>query len=309
MSHAARCLRSLDTAGKLVRRVPATKRHMQAQAQLKARPVQHSASVPSSSFDPSTEVETHSESDLQPESTTFQRTTSRSAGAMAWHLNQVFSPLEFSEELAHRVLTHSSHPEAREGHNGQLSFVALLFFLLTISTSSHFRASYNTHPRNLPTSLPQLFPSLHRGHDLEHIIAQTMSSPVLGQHIGSNWGLGQVIKWSPAVPKGMQGKKKELVGAGLWKVQGEAVSAVLGGVYWQYGASTAHKLFHTRMLPHLLLEGSRNSPGLPSEFHEDARNVCARMGGLNVRLLSREKKRELIQKEMEKTKIVEGEIA
>ena len=43
--------------------------------------------------------------------------------ALVQHLNDVFSPLQFPPELASRILTHGSHPDARVRHNGRLSFV------------------------------------------------------------------------------------------------------------------------------------------------------------------------------------------
>jgi hypothetical protein len=64
---------------------------------------------------------------------------------------------------------------------------------------------------------------------------------------------------------------------GLYKVMGEAVQAVVGGVYHQFGGSVAHQLFHTRILPHLFLPG--RSSGVPEEFHTTALQICERMGG------------------------------
>jgi len=62
---------------------------------------------------------------------------------------------------------------------------------------------------------------------------------------------------------------------GLYKVMGEAVQAVVGGVYHQFGASVTHRLFHTRILPHLLLRGPL---GLPEAYHADAYNKGKRLG-------------------------------
>lgn len=49
------------------------------------------------------------------------------------------------------------------------------------------------------------------------------------------------------------------------------------------GASVAHRVFHTRLLPHVLLPG--NLAGLPDVFHADAEAMCERMGGPNGKLL------------------------
>lgn len=50
--------------------------------------------------------------------------TMRAPNAMfAEHLNNLFPELQFSIELARRILTHSSHPAAIYGHNAGLSFM------------------------------------------------------------------------------------------------------------------------------------------------------------------------------------------
>lgn len=41
----------------------------------------------------------------------------------AEHLNGLFQPLKFPQELSARVLTHASHPAAFHGHNAQFSFI------------------------------------------------------------------------------------------------------------------------------------------------------------------------------------------
>ena len=45
------------------------------------------------------------------------------------------------------------------------------------------------------------------------------------------------------------------------------------------GGRVAHRLFHTRMLPHLLLPGSPF--GLPDVLHGDALRAAEYYGGLN----------------------------
>jgi len=116
----------------------------------------------------------------------------------------------------------------------------------------------------------------------------------LGEHIAPRWSLGRVLLWVPTVPRETlratqtQNPDSELDEAlaaspgiaksvGLYKVMGEAVQAVVGGVYHQFGGSVAHQLFHTRILPHLLLPGRLS--GVPEEFHETALRICERMGG------------------------------
>ncbi|KAI6150078.1 hypothetical protein EDD17DRAFT_1193438 [Pisolithus thermaeus] len=56
-------------------------------------------------------------------SSTAASTTATTDSPLAAHLNSVFSPLQFPPELARRILTHGSHPEAIHGHNGRLAFI------------------------------------------------------------------------------------------------------------------------------------------------------------------------------------------
>lgn len=49
------------------------------------------------------------------------------------------------------------------------------------------------------------------------------------------------------------------------------------------GGSVAHRVFHTRILPNLLL--GRTANGLPEAFHRDALEAAERMGGQEGPLL------------------------
>ncbi|KAK1220862.1 hypothetical protein PQX77_016341 [Marasmius sp. AFHP31] len=180
------------------------------------------------------------------------------------HLDGLFPGLQFPEELARRVLTHGSHPAATYGHNSHFSFlgrrVLSSYLLLLLSSSTNLR----------PTD------------DLEEIVSRTLHTYVLGEHVGSKWGLGRVMRWTPTVSAerldSTPDKTALLKSAGLYKVQGDAVAAVLGAIYHQFGGSVAHRVFHTRVLPLILL--GKKQDGLPSAFHEDARAICNEMGGL-----------------------------
>ncbi|KAK0467337.1 ribonuclease-III-like-domain-containing protein [Desarmillaria tabescens] len=180
------------------------------------------------------------------------------------HLDSLFPGLAFPPELAQRILTHASHPAAAQGHNGGLSFIGRrtleTYLLLLLSTS----------------------PELHPSDDLEVIVARTLNTYLLGEHVGREWGVGSIMRWVPAVPKfgSVEGPSSSL---GLWKVQGDTVSAVVGGVFRQFGASTAHRVFHTRLLPHLLID---EQVGLPMRFHGDAKAACNRMGGMQGPLVA-----------------------
>jgi hypothetical protein len=120
-------------------------------------------------------------------------------------------------------------------------------------------------------------------HDHSRIAARVLNTHGLGEHV-AHWRLQDVMRWNPprAGDPGLDGKA-----AGLHKVAGTMVEAVVGGVLHQfvshisgsltplkleltdcYGGRIAHRLFHTRVLSHLLLPGSPF--GLPDVLHADA---------------------------------------
>ncbi|KAG7443695.1 uncharacterized protein BT62DRAFT_934935 [Guyanagaster necrorhizus] len=135
------------------------------------------------------------------------------------HLDSLFPGLAFPPELAQRILTHSSHPAAAQGHNSGLSFIG--------------RRTLETYLLLLLSVSPELQPS----DDLEVIVARTLNSYLLGEHVGREWRVGSIMRWVPAVPKfgSVEGPSSSL---GLWKVQGDTVSAVVGGVFRQFVRQT-----------------------------------------------------------------------
>jgi len=83
-------------------------------------------------------------------------------------------------------------------------------------------------------------PNLQPSHDMEDIISRTLSAYVIGQHVGSSWGLGRVTRWTPAVDPETLKRAVDVDDSsavrklGLYKVQGEAVAAIIGGVYQNF---------------------------------------------------------------------------
>lgn len=81
-------------------------------------------------------------------------------------------------------------------------------------------------------------------HDLKFISMWTLHTYTVGQRVGSNWGLGRVMLWVPTVDKeklndpvyenSAVGKDKLLKRVGLYKVQGDAVMAIIGAIYEQF---------------------------------------------------------------------------
>ena len=156
-------------------------------------------------------------------------------------------------------------------------------------------------------------PGLKPTHDYEQLVERALNTYVLGEHVGPQWQLGKVMKWAPATSNASLASdptsvvllgKEATRSIGLYKVEGTAVEALVGGVFHQFvstftpcsisdsvfslcsrplthtnhqGGSIAHKLFHTRLLPHLLLPGKPE--GLPEAFHADVLKICEQMGG------------------------------
>ena len=66
----------------------------------------------------------------------------------------------------------------------------------------------------------------------------TLHTDFLGEYVGPEWGVGRVIRWSPSAPAhriaDMDMKVDVRRQVGLYKVQGEAVQAIIGGIYFQF---------------------------------------------------------------------------
>ncbi|KAH8102538.1 ribonuclease-III-like-domain-containing protein [Cristinia sonorae] len=205
----------------------------------------------------------------------FKSSNNASSLRLAEHLNSVFSPLKFPPELAARILTHSSHRDAAASNNTRLSFIG----------------------RRVLNSYLMLFlhsaPSLQASHDFELIAERALNTYILGEHVAPKWELGRVLKWSPVNVDPQVGhvegdysrlSPKVSRTVGLYKVQGSAVEAAVGGIYHQFGGNVAHRVFHTRVLPHILLPGT--SAGLNDVFHEQVLEICEQMGGLKGALVA-----------------------
>ena len=74
--------------------------------------------------------------------------------------------------------------------------------------------------------------------DVEAILHSTLGTNFLGEFVGPEWGVGRVIRWTPSAPAQKIAKMDSEVDirrqVGLYKVQGEAVEAILGGIYIQF---------------------------------------------------------------------------
>ena len=74
-------------------------------------------------------------------------------------------------------------------------------------------------------------------HDVENIAYHTLHTYALGEHVGSKWGLGRNLRWVPAIAPEVREQvsdSPDLRKVGLYKVQGDAVTAVMGGIFSQF---------------------------------------------------------------------------
>ncbi|KAI0348377.1 hypothetical protein BDW22DRAFT_1366032 [Trametopsis cervina] len=191
---------------------------------------------------------------------------------LAAHLNETFAPLEFSPELAARILTHPGHKHASISSNSRLSFIGrrvLQSYLMLFLNSS---------------------PDAGIAHSYETIVEKTLNTYILGEFVAPKWGLPPIMKWRPI---GLDSRidrrdahklgREAAFSIGLYKASGTAVEALVGGVFHHYGGNVAHRLFHTRLLPHVLLPGRPD--GLHDSFHGHALKICKQLGGQHGNLL------------------------
>ncbi|KAG8927791.1 hypothetical protein FRC01_006910 [Tulasnella sp. 417] len=103
------------------------------------------------------------------------------------------------------------------------------------------------------------------------VVNSILDSYPLGGQVGRAWDVDRVTRWISALPPNAPETAKS---SGKNAARAATIEAIVGFVFHQYGATSAHRLFHTRILPHLksLLEPSLQP-------HVDV--VCNRLGGPN----------------------------
>lgn len=164
-------------------------------------------------------------------------TWKESAPQLAEHLNFLFPELNFPPEVAKRILTHGSHPSAIYGHNGAFSFMGLFCHVLAYDTRTNLVLGRRVMESYLLLMLHSSS-ALKKDHSLDEVVARALNSYTLGEVVGSKWGLGRAMRWTPSVSASLlrpEADQREMLrSVGLYKVQGDAVSAVVGGVFFQF---------------------------------------------------------------------------
>lgn len=214
------------------------------------------------------------------------------------HLRKTFPPLEFPPDVAQRMTTHISWNRGVDGHNGRLGFVGrrvlhtyLLLFLheCTLPPPAYNPSKSSPVPpsaRLRPSALSAGGPIDPLSESYDDISEKLLNTYALGEHVGAAWELERIMRWTPAVAELDTFKAASphtvLRSSGLYKVRGATVEGVVGGIFHQFGGSIAHRVFHTRVLPHI------SHLGLPKSLRARVEEACQRLGGHDGMLVKSE---------------------
>jgi hypothetical protein len=84
----------------------------------------------------------------------------------------------------------------------------------------------------------QSSPNLSTMDSTEEIASNTLHTNLIGEHVGHAWGVGRVMVWQPSIRTNSRAggsiPSESLRSAGLYKVQGETVQAIVGAIYQQH---------------------------------------------------------------------------
>ncbi|KAB5589378.1 Ribonuclease-III-like protein [Ceratobasidium theobromae] len=205
------------------------------------------------------------------------------------YFRKLLPPLEFPEDVAIRMITHSSW---RDGinHNNRQSFIGRRVLHAYLMTFLHaYTPLTPTPPFTQPPSEPKPDlkiselppPSDALEQDFNEIIEKVVDTRSLGEHVGGAWQIERVMRWVPNVDQHSDVASvtaEEAAVSGLFKIRGTTVQGVVGGVFHQFGGVAAHRLFHTRVLPYVAFI-------LPKEYRKPAEEACKRLGGLTAPIL------------------------
>ncbi|CAG7847311.1 SubName: Full=Uncharacterized protein {ECO:0000313/EMBL:CCA72036.1} [Serendipita indica DSM 11827] len=185
------------------------------------------------------------------------------------HLRATFPPLEFPEDVALRIITHSSWKGGAEGHNARLAFIGRRVMECYLNLFLHSQTDSGL-------AKPHLFNRI--GYD--ELAKKILDTHVLGEFVGSAWQLERIMRW---VPSHTNDPSRTMWSSGLYRVRGTTVEALLGGVFHHFGGVVAHRLFHTRILPHLA--AAKMLP-IPDSIRAGMQDASKMYGGADASLTS-----------------------
>ncbi|WVQ75034.1 hypothetical protein IAR50_004643 [Cryptococcus sp. DSM 104548] len=188
-----------------------------------------------------------------PQSYSSASTSTTPEAAQSYLTNLLSLPpsRQFSPSLALQILTHKSyrfsHPvrsispedpsailESSAPHNSRLAFLGrrALTTYLALFVHEQFAGSSG--------KLREQGGDFLRGKDLDQRLANLRHPSNLGRVLGGEWGLEDVMRWD----KNITGHATHYA-----SIKGQAVEAVLGGIFTQFGSPAAHRAFHLHVLP------------------------------------------------------------
>jgi len=180
----------------------------------------------------------------------------------AEYFRALFPPLHFSEDLAVRLVTHTSWMGGYQGHNSRFLFLGRRFLRANMFM---FLQSAEVHTPKTKYDVPPWDDEVAAGS------GTALETHTLGKEVGRVWGLERVMRWVPVMPDSTK-TERVLMSSGLWKVRGATVEAVIGGILHQHGGLVAHRAFQTRVLPHI-------AHYLPPMYRDAAKRLTQKMGG------------------------------
>ncbi|SCV72339.1 BQ2448_3876 [Microbotryum intermedium] len=160
------------------------------------------------------------------------------------HIGTLLNPLNLPSPLdpllVQRALTHksgqrkpspnSNSTTSQTGHGEKLAFLGRRVL----------RMHYTLH---LATQLDARSQVLHDGLR-QSVIDTRFDTKQLGATVGKGWGLETVLRW-----REVRGPKGDPTG--LYKARGQAVEALIGAVYTQFGIQATKKMFELMVWPGL----------------------------------------------------------
>ncbi|WVO13874.1 hypothetical protein L204_101497 [Cryptococcus depauperatus] len=203
------------------------------------------AEYPSPSFPPQS---LHSQSASHMDTYTSV-TTPTTAQKYLSDLLSLPSQRQFPPPLALQILTHKSyrysHParhaaspeetlrESSAPHNARLAFLGRRALSTYLAIFMHEIYGSTERLRNEGSDFL-------RGKELETRLKALTHVNNLGRMVGGDWGVEKVLRWD-------ENPTSRLIGN--LSVKGQAVEAILGGVFTQFGSPAAHRTFHLHVLP------------------------------------------------------------
>ncbi|CAE6417589.1 unnamed protein product [Rhizoctonia solani] len=205
------------------------------------------------------------------------------------YFRKLLPPLEFPERVAVRLITHNSWRDGVE-HNNRQAFIGRRVLNAYLMTFFHAHTILTpTPPLTQPLSDPPAdlkisklpSPNDTLEQDFDNLSKVVLHTRALGEHVGAAWQLERVMRWVPNFDHhiDVDGIRVDEGGSsGLYKIRGTTVEAVVGGVFYQFGGVAAHRLFHTRVLPHL-------KSLLPIDYRKPVEAAYKRLGGTSAPIL------------------------